>query len=107
MGSDRPLVKETMPNETEDTTDVQEQQVAFMTALAAREVNAASIRGDGQKVFAELLDGKADVEQADRIAGEFGYERVYGAHYQEDGEDRMTVSFDRTGYDGVDAEGDQ
>ena len=80
-------------NTTDETTDAQERQVTFMHALAARDVDAAKIRGDGRTVLADLPDAGTDIEQAETVADKFGYEQT-GAEYDEaDDTDRTAVSF--------------
>jgi hypothetical protein len=87
------MTQMTQNTTTDDATDAQDRQVRFMTALAARDVDATNIRGGGRYVIADLPDDEAEMGQAETVAGEFGYSQA-GAEYDEaDDTDRTAVSF--------------
>jgi len=77
----------------DETTDVQDRQVAFMHALAARDVDAVNIRGAGRYVLADLPDDEAEMGQAETVAGEYGYGKTRSRYNAADASGRWAVEF--------------
>ena len=78
---------------TDDATDAQERQVRFMTALAARDVDALNIRAAGRYVIADLPDDEAEINQAGAVAAEFDYGKTRSQYNAADASGRWAVEF--------------